>query len=76
MSLQKSDTIIMYFDSFGLTSKEEQIILEVTDDTIIVDDTVHPDGKDEEEYLTFDRKSGKCLNDNTFMGSKRRIDPI
>ena len=58
------DTIRMRFDCFGVTSFEDVTVIKFDETTITVDNE-----------KVFDRKTGKCLNDNVYMGGKRSIKP-
>ncbi len=66
--MKKGDKIKFNFHGFGTVSKEEAIIWEVTKDYIQIE------AEDEEYRYKFCRKTGKCLNDNTYMGCKRTMD--
>ena len=66
--MKKGDKIEFNFHGFGLTSKEEAVIYKVTKEYIQID------AEDEECMYKFCRKTGKCLNDNTYMGCKRTMD--
>lgn len=72
--MKKGDTVKLYFRCAGVVSEENRTVRTVTKDCITTDETLHPD-KGGEEYEKFDRKTGKCLNDNTMFGGSRRIDP-
>ena len=66
--MKKGDKIEFNFHGFGVVSKEEAIIWKVTKDYIQIE------AEDEEYMYKFCRKTGKCLNDNTYMGCKRTMD--
>lgn len=66
--MKKGDTINFNFHGFGMVSKEEATIWKVTKDYIQID------AEDEEYMYKFCRKTGKCLNDNTYMGCKRTMN--
>lgn len=74
MKPKKGKKITLYFHAAGVISEEDRIIKDIDAKVITTDTTLHPD-KGGEEYERFDRKTGKCLNDNTIFGCKRRIDP-
>jgi len=58
-------TIKFNFHGFGMVSQEETEVIEVKNNVITISDG-------EPEYQ-FDAKTGKCLNDNTYMGCKRTL---
>ena len=58
----------MLFHGAGVTSKEKHKVLLVKGNVITVDDG------DEEDRRRFDVTTGKCLNDNNFMGFSREIE--
>ena len=66
--MKKGDKIEINFHAYGLISKQLETICEVTNSYIQID------AEDEKYKYKFCRKTGKCLNDNTFNGSKRTID--
>lgn len=72
--MKKGQKIKMYFRCAGVVSEEEREVIAFNDKTITTDETLHPD-KGGEENEVFDRKTGKCLNDNTSFGGRRYIDP-
>jgi hypothetical protein len=74
-ALKKGMKIKLYFHCAGVVSKEDRIIVDFDDTTITTDETIRPDTGGE-EYERFDRKTGKCLNDNNYFNSRRTIDPI
>jgi len=53
------------FHGFGLVSQEETTVIDVNDKVITISDG-------EPEYQ-FCAKTGKCLNDNVYMGCKRTL---
>lgn len=59
--------IIMHFHCAGVVSDEEVEVIKETKTTITVDDS--------DNERVFDKKTGKCLNDNTVFGARRTIDP-
>jgi len=63
--MKKGDKIKFNFHGFGLISQEETFITKVGKDYIQVD-------AGEPEYK-FDKKTGECLNDNTYMGCRRTL---
>lgn len=65
--MEKGNKIIMYFHGAGVTSEEEHEILSFDVKSVTIDDG--DDGR------TFDRKTGKCLNDNNFGCFYRTIKP-
>lgn len=65
VKLKKGDTIKFNFHGFGVVSQEETEITKITKDYIQISDG-------EPEYK-FDRKTGKCLNDNTDFGCRRSL---
>lgn len=66
--MEVGDKITMYFHGFGVTSEEECTILYFDDKIVSISDL--------EDGRNFDRKTGKCLNDNNYMGCYRTIIPI
>jgi hypothetical protein len=65
--MKKGDKIIMYFHGVGVISEEKCKVLKFDDETVTIDDG--DDGR------KFDRKTGKCLNDNNWGGFYRTIKP-
>lgn len=65
LKMKVGDTIKFNFYGFGLVSQEETEIIKITEKYIQISDG-------EPEYK-FDRKTGKCLNDNTFAGCYRTL---
>jgi len=65
VKLKKGDAIKFNFHGFGVVSQEETEITKITKDYIQISDG-------EPEYK-FDRKTGKCLNDNTDFGCRRSL---
>lgn len=64
--LPKVGQIIKFnFHGFGMVSQEETEVIKVDNNVITVSDG-------EPEY-EFDAKTGKCLNDNTYMNCKRTL---
>ena len=63
--LEVGEVIKFNFHGFGMVSQEDTEIIEITDKKIIISDG-------EPEY-EFDRKTGKCLNDNTYSGCYRTL---
>lgn len=64
------DKITMYFHCFGVTSESEQTIVSFDEKTVDISDY-----NNEDQPRKFYRKTGKCLNDNTFGGAHRTINP-
>jgi hypothetical protein len=60
--------VTMYFHLAGVVSEEVLPVHEETEKTISL--------KDDDTIWQFDKKTGKCLNDNTAFGAKRTIKPI
>ena len=77
--MKKGDKTIMYFHAFGEISEEIKTVVESTDDVITLDDykDVYDAVRDENTTVgrMFNRKTGECLNDTTFLGAKRTIKP-
>ena len=73
--MKKGQKIKLYFHCAGVVSEEERVVKKFNKDFVWTDETIHPDSGGE-ELERFDRKTGKCVNDNTMFGAKRRIDPI
>ena len=68
--MKKGDIIKFNFHGFGLISQEEAEIYKVTKKYIQID------AEDEEYMYKFCLNTGKCLNDNTYMGCYRTMDLI
>lgn len=62
--------IKMSFHGAGVTSLEDKVISNFTDSFIWIDCE-----NSKGDFFKFDRKTGKCLNDETFGGFSRTIDP-
>ena len=71
--MKVNDQVTMCFSFAGIVSEEQVIIIKITDKEIIIEDVWHSDESGEEENGRFDRKTGKCLNDNTYLGARRSI---
>jgi len=52
----------------GLASEEEYDIIEETNEYIVLNTDEDPS-----ECFKFDKKTGKCLNDNNSFGAKRQL---
>lgn len=65
--VKKGDEISFNFHGFGLVSKELADVYKVTKDYIQIE------AEDEEFMYKFCRKTGKCLNDNKYMGCYRTL---
>jgi len=61
------DMITMSFSCFGETSKEKWRVCKFDDNEVTLEN-------DCDEYV-FDRKTGRCKNDNAMWGAKRNIKP-
>jgi len=59
------DDIIMFFHCAGLVSEEEWEVTNIDENTIELGNE-----------WNFDKKTGKCLNDNNMFGAKRTIKPL
>lgn len=70
--MKKGDTIIMNFHCAGFTSTEELKVVSVTGDIVTTNETFN--GDKGEEKRKFCLKTGKCLNDSNYFGSKRTIN--
>ena len=68
--MEVGDKITMYFSCFGVTSEIEEEIVSFDDKTVDISDY-----NIEDQPRKFYRKTGKCLNDNTFGGASRTINP-
>ena len=73
--MKKFQQINMHFRSHGLSGTEKVKVIQFDTDTVTIEKTWTSDASGEEENGRFCRKTGKCLNDNTSMNSKRYIDP-
>lgn len=58
----------MFFFFGGITTTEKIEVMEVTDEFVFL-------ARGSTSTWQFSRKTGKCLNDNTFMGARRFIKP-
>lgn len=65
MKLKKGDKIKFNFHGFGLVSQAETTVTKIGRDYIQIEEG-------EPEYK-FDKITGKCLNDNTYMGCRRTL---
>lgn len=72
--MKKGQKIKLYFGCAGVVSEESRTIKSFDEKIIITTTTIHPDSGGE-EYEMFNRKTGRCINDNTFGGGRRYIDP-
>ena len=72
MSWQVGDKMTMYFSIAGVVSDELLTVMEITPDEVALDD-IFEDEDGNDCYRRFDRRSGQCKNDNTWMGGKRYI---
>jgi len=68
--LKVGGKIDMAFHGAGVTSHENKTIANY-DDNFIWIDCENTEG----EFYKFNRKTGKCVNDNTFGGFSRTIKP-
>lgn len=66
--MEVGDKVIFQFHAFGVVSEAETTITKVTEDYIEIGE----EGNDGEEYR-FDKKNGKCLNDNNILGGRRTV---
>jgi hypothetical protein len=66
------DKIRMFFSCAGTVSEELLRIIEINNLTVTLDD-FGTDDEGNDGYRIFDRKTGKCLNDNTMFDCKRYI---
>lgn len=73
--MKKGQQINMHFRAAGVSSTEKVRVIQFDTDTVTIEKTWHSDASGEEENGKFCRKTGKCMNDNTAMNSKRYIDP-
>jgi|GEM_PF-2960898 len=74
--LKKGQIVTMYFRCAGVTSEEQLEVKTVHKDGTISVTDIWTSDSGKEDYGRFDLKTGKCLNDNTFFGASRRIDPV
>lgn len=72
--IKKGQKIKLFFRCAGCVSEESRIIKSFDEKTIITTTTISPDCGGE-EYEMFNRKTGKCKNDNTSFGASRYIEP-
>lgn len=66
--LKIGDYMIQYFHFMGVKSEDKVKIQAFDDETVTI-------GDGDEDDKIFNRKTGKCLNDNNFGGAYRTIDP-
>lgn len=66
MKLKKGDKVVFNFHGLGEISKEETTVYSREGDIIEVD-------SEEWEGYKFDLKTGKCINDNNYMGCYRTL---
>lgn len=71
----KKKRITMYFDLLGLISTEKYEVLEEDELSLTLNELGHDD-KGKEGYRKFEKKTGRCINDNTYLGARRYIKPI
>jgi hypothetical protein len=71
----RTKRVIMYFYSFGVETSTKLKVLKEDETTIILDEW-GKDDKGNEGYRQFDKKSGRCINDLTFLGARRYIKPL
>lgn len=69
--MKVGDKITMYFKFAGVVSEEKLRIMNLTETTLELEEETSYG-----EYRTFDRITGECLNDNTYLGAQRYIKPI
>lgn len=65
------NSITVFFRCCGVTSNEEETVIKEDADYIWIEDA-NPSG----DSYKFDKKTGRCLNDNTTFGASRFITPI
>lgn len=65
---EKGSKVTMLFHGFGEVSEEEYSVVKVEGDIITLDTDEEP-----AKCYRFDTKTGRCLNDNTYMGCKRTL---
>jgi len=65
--------MVMFFTIAGETTQDDCIVMELDDDTISLND-VFEDEDGNECYRKFDRRTGRCLNDENFAGGRRWIN--
>lgn len=73
--LKKGQKIKLYFRCAGVISEEERTIDRFNKQFIWTDELIHPNGGKKEQPEKFDRRNGRCVNDNTMFGTCRSIDP-
>ena len=62
---KKGQVIEFNFHAYRMTSQEETTVESVNENEIVISDG--------EPNYRFDSKTGKCLNDNIYMGCKRTL---
>ena len=65
MGIKKGDKIIFNFHCAGVVSQAESIVTKVGRDYIQIEDG-------EPEYK-FDKKTGKCINEESYFGAYRTL---
>lgn len=69
--MKKGDLIKIDFHAAGTVSTELEKVLKVDKNTVTIGDEYT-----EEQYqYQFDILTGKCLNDNTYGGGRRTLNP-
>ncbi len=69
---QVGDPMTMFFNIAGETTQDDCIVVEIDNDTVSLNEVFY-DEDDNECYRKFDRKTGQCLNDQTWGGGRRWI---
>jgi len=65
--VKKGQEIEFNFHGFGMVSQETVDVYKVTKEFIQIE------AEDEQYMYKFDRKTGKCLNDNNYSGCYRTL---
>jgi len=66
--MKKGDKVTMRFHGFGEVSEEEYTVIKKLKEIITLDTD-----EDIKKCFKFDIKTGKCLNDNRYMGCYRTL---
>jgi len=72
MAWRIGDEMRMFFFIIGETDETLLKVISIDEETVTLDEFgIDDDGN--EGYRVFNRKTGKCLNDNTWGGARRYI---
>ena len=66
--MKKGDSAILLFSMCGFTTEEKYTVIDVSDGAVTLDTS-----EDDDKCFRFDIKTGKCLNDENFLGASRAL---